>query len=186
MEIQKIVNRKLKDLTNKIGVYVLCDLDNVPIYVGKSDSSKEGIRARVRRHLTSARSDVIANRQLDVWEVAFVRGYPIPNIQNIPIIEAYLFHQFHSQTPLMNGSTPQNPGGLNFELAEPQIVQILPDDEIQDRKRPEVRLPRQAFHYHILLDHLLKVKNSPELRSALSAHFSRLKKYHEQFLGDSE
>lgn len=49
-----------------IGVYVLCDLDEVPIYVGKST---DGIRNRVRRHLTSARSDTIANRQLDVWEV---------------------------------------------------------------------------------------------------------------------
>jgi len=60
-------------LTNQIGVYVLCDLDNVPIYVGQST---DGIRARVQRHLTSARSDVIANRQIDVWEVAYVRAYP--------------------------------------------------------------------------------------------------------------
>lgn len=48
-------------LTRQIGVYVLCDLDNVPVYVGQS---KDGIRQRVQRHLTSARSDVIANRQI--------------------------------------------------------------------------------------------------------------------------
>lgn len=183
MEIQKIVDRNLRELTDEIGVYVLCDLDNVPIYVGQSI---DGIRSRVRRHLTSARSDVIANRQLDVWEVAFVRGYPIQDSENISIVEAFLFHQFHSQSPLMNGSVPENPGELSFVLAEPQVIQILPDDEIEDRKRPEVRLPRQAFHYHILLDHLLKVKNSSELRRALSAHFSRLQKYHDQFLGDLE
>jgi hypothetical protein len=183
MEIQKIVDRKLRDLTNETGVYILCDLDDIPIYVGESI---DGIRSRVRRHLTSARSDVIANRQLDVWEVAFVRGYPIRDAKNIPIVEAYLFHQFNSKNPLMNGSTPQNPGELNFNLEEPQVIQILPDEEIEDRKRPEVRLPRQAFHYHILLDHLLKVKNSSELRRALSAHFSRLNKHHKQFLGDLE
>lgn len=51
------------------GVYVLCDLDHIPIYVGKSS---EGIRKRVQRHLTSARSDIIANRQIDVWEIAWV------------------------------------------------------------------------------------------------------------------
>ena len=54
----------VRTLTNQIGVYVLADLDNVPIYVGQS---KDGIRSRVARHLTSARSDIIANRQIDVW-----------------------------------------------------------------------------------------------------------------------
>jgi len=58
----------VRTLTNKIGCYVLCDLDQVPIYVGQS---VDGIRARVRWHLTSARSDIIANRQIDVWEIAW-------------------------------------------------------------------------------------------------------------------
>jgi excinuclease UvrABC nuclease subunit len=48
----------MKTLTNTIGVYALCGLDGVPIYVGQS---KDRIRARVRRHLTFARSDIIAN-----------------------------------------------------------------------------------------------------------------------------
>jgi hypothetical protein len=183
VDIQKYIRTKLEELTNEIGVYILCDLDDIPIYVGQS---KDGIRSRVQRHLTSARSDVIANRQLDVWEVAFVRGYPISNKRTISIVEAYLFHQFHPQSRLMNGKIPQNPGPLIFNLGAPQIIKILPDEEIEDRKRPEERLPRQAFHYHILIDHLLKVKDKPILRGALSAHFARLKKYHEQFLGDVE
>lgn len=183
MDIQKHIKRKLRELTNKIGVYLLCDLDDVPIYVGQSTDS---IRSRVQRHLTSARSDVIANRQLDVWEVAFIRGYSLEDKSKISDVEAYLFHKFDPQSPLMNGNRPQNPGQLGFELEEPQILKILPDEEIEDRKKPEVRLPRQAFHYHILVDHLLKVKNQPELRRALMAHFSRLKKYHEQFLGNVE
>ena len=118
--------------------------------------------------------------------MVFVRGYPINEKINISIVEAYLFHQFNSQNPLMNGSTPQNLGELSFNLVAPQVIQLLPAEEIEDRKRPEARLPRQAFHYHILIDHLLKVKDKPILRGALSAHFSRLKKYHEQFLGDLE
>jgi DNA mismatch endonuclease (patch repair protein) len=61
-------------LTRSIGVYVLCDLDGVPLYVGQS---KDGIRGRVARHLTSARSDMIANRQLDVWKIAYVWAYPV-------------------------------------------------------------------------------------------------------------
>jgi len=65
--------RAVRTLTNDIGCYVLCDLDQVPIYVGQSI---DGIRSRVNRHLTSARSDIIANRQIDVWEIAWVWAYP--------------------------------------------------------------------------------------------------------------
>ena len=54
--------RAVRTLINDIGCYALCDLDGVPIYVGQST---DGIRARVLRHLTSARSDIIANRQVD-------------------------------------------------------------------------------------------------------------------------
>ena len=55
--------KAVRTLSTQIGVYVLADLDNLPVYVGQS---KDGIRKRVQRHLTSARSDVIANRQIDV------------------------------------------------------------------------------------------------------------------------
>jgi hypothetical protein len=61
--------RAVQKLTHEVGVYVLCEFDQVPIYVGKSI---KGIRARVRRHVTSARSDIIANCQIDVWEIAWV------------------------------------------------------------------------------------------------------------------
>jgi excinuclease UvrABC nuclease subunit len=59
--------KALRALTNQIGSYVVCDLDMVPIYVGQS---VDGIRKRVNRYLSSARSDIIANRQIDVWEIA--------------------------------------------------------------------------------------------------------------------
>lgn len=53
------IRKAVRDLTNHIGVYVICDLDIVPIYVGQST---QGIRSRVARHLTSARSDIIASQ----------------------------------------------------------------------------------------------------------------------------
>src|SRR5436190_18792230 len=74
MDLIKFRNPASRQLPEQTGVYALCDLDEVPIYVGQS---VDGIRARVRRHLTSARSDVIANRQLDVWEIAFVWAWPV-------------------------------------------------------------------------------------------------------------
>lgn len=165
-------------ITREPGVYVLCDLDEVPVYVGQS---VDGIRQRVQRHLTSARSDVIANRQVDVWEIAFVWGYPAP-AEHIPALEAHLFSRFNALSPLMNGAILPDPGPLPFDVPKPQRVQVMTDDEIAIRQHPALRLPRQAQHYERLLDHIVNVKDAKELRLALRAHFDRLQRYHQAFL----
>ena len=166
-------------ITGETGVYALCDLDEVPIYVGQS---KDGIRSRVRRHLTSARSDVIANRQIDVWEIAFVWGWPMEGDAHIDALEAHTFHLYHPQSPLMNGSIPAEHGPLAFPVPDRLRVQIMSDEEIETRRDPAYRLPRQAEHFVRLVDHILNVKDSPELRRSLVAHFDRLSAYYDRFL----
>ncbi|MGH6787699.1 MAG: GIY-YIG nuclease family protein [Novosphingobium sp.] len=161
----------------QIGVYALCDLDGIPIYVGQS---VQGIRARVRRHLTSARSDVIANRQVDVWEVAWVKAWPVTDAAIIPALEAALFHAFDAQSPLMNGSVPVRSSLQPYDAG--QTIQVMSSDEIARRLAPAVRLPRQIEHYGRLVDHYLNVKDSAELRVSMEAHFERLKRYHHRFL----
>lgn len=164
-------------LTPSIGVYALCDLDGVPIYVGQS---VDGIRQRVRRHLTSARSDIIANRQVDVWEVAWVKAWQVADSAQIPRLESALFHHFNAILPLMNGSVPLI---SDSPVVEPdQMVQVMTDEEIERRLQPAVRLPRQIEQYGRLVDHYLNVKDSPELRVSMEAHFERLVKYHHKFL----
>ncbi|ARA79932.1 GIY-YIG nuclease family protein [Pseudomonas ficuserectae] len=176
--------RKLavKQLPTAIGVYVLCDLDNIPIYVGQS---KDGIRSRVARHLTSARSDIIANRQIDVWEIAYVWAYPVAYAEDINTLEAQLFHIFNIQFPLMNGTVPPS---INYGSAPNPalVVQVMPPDEINKRRDPNQRLPRQANHYAQLVDHFLTVKNSAQIARAMDAHFGRLQKYHRTLLGYAE
>jgi len=169
-------------LTNKIGVYVLCDLDDVPIYVGQST---DGIRARVQRHLTSARSDVIANRQIDVWEVAYVRAYPVAEKSQLNILESTLFHHHDPQSQLMNGKLLPRPEQV-IELPEPDIVQVIQDREIEERQNPQLRLVRQAKHYADIIGHFLTVKNSPEIARAMGAHFARLARYHQSLLDQSK
>jgi GIY-YIG catalytic domain len=170
--------RAAKTLTNAIGCYVLCDLDQVPIYVGQS---RDGIRARVNRHLTSARSDIIANRQVDVWEIAWVWAFAVNALEEIGPLEDALFHHFHSKSPLMNGKVPP-PSNVLIPAAT-QIVQVMPDDEIADKRDPALRLPRQAEHYTQIVGHFLAVKNSPEIALAIQAHFARLARYHRLLLG---
>lgn len=174
LDLIRYREKAARTLPAQIGVYALCDLDEVPIYVGQS---VDGIRARVRRHITSARSDIIANRQIDVWEIAYVWCWPLDNVDHINWLEAHLFHLFNEESPLMNGSIPAEPEPGAFEVPEPIRVQILPDEEIASRQRIEVRLPRQANHFTELLDHYLNVKDSKEILLALQAHFDRLSRY---------
>jgi hypothetical protein len=178
--IQQYRQAQMRKLTDKIGVYVLCDLDQVPIYVGQS---VKGIRGRARRHLTSARSDIIANRQVDPWEIAYVKAYPTKSVNDIPLLEASLFETFNKRKPLMNGSVPVAQPPLLKELPDPaETIQIMPDAEIKVRKDPALRLPRQIEHIGRLVDHILTVKDSPQLRRSLAAHFERLDEYREAFL----
>jgi len=171
----KFRDAALSDLTNDIGCYVLADLDNVPIYVGQSI---DGIRSRVRRHLTSARSDIIANRQIDVWEIGFVHAYPVAARSDIAILEAALFFHFDVKSQLMNGSIPKTVvQGFDIPEAE-QIICVVDEDDLRERLSPEVRLPRQAQHYARLVDHYLIVKKSDQIARSMHAHFERMRKYH--------
>jgi hypothetical protein len=144
--------------------------------------SVDGIRSRVNRHLTSARSDIIANRQIDVWEIAYVKAWPVETVDDIPWLEAVLFNAFNSEKTLMNGSVPKLLGAMPDELpSSSQTVQVLADDDIKVRRDASLRLPRQIEHIGRLVDHILSVKDSAQLRQSLRAHFRRLDAYREAF-----
>lgn len=170
----------VRQLTNSIGVYALCDLDNVPVYVGQST---DGIRSRVARHLTSARSDIIANRQIDVWEIAWVWTYPVQTKPEIGPLEALLYHHFDPQSQLMNGAVPIRPSSLPAAPEPTQRIQVMSDTEIREKRDPVQRLPRQAAHYAQIVGHFLAVKESKQIARAMGAHFQRLSKYHQVLLG---
>src|ERR1700691_4992697 len=172
--------RAVRTLTHDIGCSVLCAPDQVPLYVGQS---VDGIRSRVNRHWTSARSDIIANRQIDVWEIAWVWAYPAKDRAEISSLEDALFHEFHGRSALMNGKVPKPPIDRSKSPEPSQKVQVMSDAEIAEKKDPALRLPRQAEHYSRIVGHFLAVKNSREIAGAIQAHFERLQKYHQQLLG---
>ena len=55
------------------GVYLFYDYDGEPIYVGQT---QERLRTRIRRHLTNQRTDAVAMRVLDPFEVAEIEMWP--------------------------------------------------------------------------------------------------------------
>ncbi|MDF3413530.1 GIY-YIG nuclease family protein [Sulfitobacter sp. M57] len=175
---QEYRSKALGALTNDIGVYALCDLDGQPIYVGQS---VDGIRSRVRRHLTSARSDVIANRQIDVWEIAFVWAWPVMEKADVQPLEDAVFQHFDAEQPLMNGKSLSGPVGT-LDWPEKQQVQVIEETDRLLRLDPAQRLPRQIQQYNLLVDYILTVKDAAHLKRSLEAHFQRLVKYHKTFL----
>ncbi len=158
---------------------MLCDLDNIPVYVGQSTDS---IRGRVARHLTSARSDIIANRQIDVWEIAYVWTYPAA-MNEIGPLEALLYHHFNPKSQLMNGTVPAMPVSLENIPKPVQTIQVMNENEIEEKRQPTQRLPRQAGHYAQIVGHFLEVKESKQIARAMAAHFQRLSRYHQTLLG---
>jgi hypothetical protein len=62
------------------GCYAFYDYDDEPIYVGQT---WELLSGRVRRHLTNQRTDAVAMRVLDVFEVAEIELWPLWDYQSV-------------------------------------------------------------------------------------------------------
>lgn len=61
-------------------MYAFYDYDGEPIYVGQTN---EQIRTRIRRHLTNQRTDAVAMRILDVFEVAEIEMWPLWDLESV-------------------------------------------------------------------------------------------------------
>lgn len=183
MSAQDFKASAIRTLPDVAGVYALCDLDEVPVYVGQATKSKHAsIRKRVQRHLTSARSDVIANRQIDVWEIAYVWAWPTVQDEHRGPLEAFLFHQFNDDSPLVNGSIPARPDQLEFSIPFRLQVQVMESAEIEVRRDPSLRFPRLVAHFGNLIDYILNTQDKPHLRRALQVYFDRLSRYYREFV----
>ncbi len=70
-----------KKLRSCIGVYAFYDFDGEPIYVGQT---LEDFGTRIGRHLRGQRSDTLAYRILDPFEVAEMELYPLEHLRTQP------------------------------------------------------------------------------------------------------
>ena len=62
----------------KFGVYAFYDYDGEPIYVGQTN---EKLSTRIRRHLSNQRTDAVAMKVLDPFEVREIEVWPLPQHQ---------------------------------------------------------------------------------------------------------
>ncbi|WP_181420697.1 GIY-YIG nuclease family protein [Curtobacterium sp. MCPF17_046] len=140
-----------KKLGQCIGVYAFYDYDGEPIYVGQT---WEQFGTRVRRHLTGQRSDTLAYRILDPFEVASMELFPAENARALPKVEktqaineleysVYLSAIDQSKyKAILNEKIP--PVSAEVPIPKSYRFNLIPSDMREEREHPDVRLARRA------------------------------------------
>ncbi|MXW75760.1 MAG: GIY-YIG nuclease family protein, partial [Acidimicrobiaceae bacterium] len=134
--------RKVGDCTR--GVYLFIDYDGEPIYVGQTT---EKLRTRIRRHLTNQRTDAVAMRVLDPFEVAEVEMWPFWELEGKDVgdqLDRAEFTVYQNALDKSKFGAILNEGEIaNTELVElPPSVNgsILPLEARKLREHPDLRL----------------------------------------------
>ena len=141
----------------KWGCYAFYDYDKQPIYVGQTI---ERLRVRVGRHLTNQRTDVVAMRILDVFEVAEVELFPLWEYQEVTTrspefpaakrhldaLEFALYQKVIQKSlfqAVLNEQLPRNPGPLD-SLPPSLRFSVAGGATRAEREHDDVRLARRA------------------------------------------
>ncbi len=140
-----------KKLNKCIGVYAFYDYDGEPIYVGQT---WEDFGTRVGRHLRGQRTDTLAYRILDPFEVAEIELFPAENARSLPKAEktaaidaleysVYLTAIEQSKyKAILNEKIP--PVSPRIQLSRSYRFTLVPDDMRADREHPDIRIARRA------------------------------------------
>lgn len=143
--------RKVGD--SKAAVYAFYDYDGEPIYVGQTSDT---VRARVGRHLTGQRSDVVAKFILDPFEVAEIEVWTIPEIaeaEGSTATKRKLLNEYESTVYQKLRDESRFKAVLNEEVPKeitpvplPASLRgrIIPDSIWDDRAHADVRIARRA------------------------------------------
>ncbi|WP_422738098.1 GIY-YIG nuclease family protein [Micromonospora sp. WMMD729] len=176
----------------RFGCYAFYDLDGEVLYVG---SAGEGLRTRVRRHLTGYRTDAVATRILDVHEVAELELWPIwaleevgrsdrLRVQNeLSGIEGAIYRRAVAENQFGPPLNEVIPADMNPATLPPsRRFALLDESTRQERSHPDARLARRAENLARLASTVLE-RGSPNdgMRRALliqAARFTALAATH--------
>lgn len=162
------------------GVYLFYDYDGEPIYVGQT---KEKLRTRIRRHLTNQRTDAVAMRVLDPFEVAEIEMWPFWDLTKAEADDALNRAEFTVYQKALKESDFK--AVLNEkEIAETELIDlprslrsaILPVKEQRQREHPDIRLARRARTIADLARVISERKVTIGIRRTLWAQARRLER----------
>lgn len=140
----------------KWGVYAFYDYEGEPIYVGQTN---EQLRVRVQRHLTNQRTDAVAMRILDLFEVAEVAIWPLWEYEGVkkgharfPQAVAHLNALEYSVyldaiaksrfKAILNEKIP--PVSEPIDLPASLRRSVISDEVRTERGHPDIRIERRA------------------------------------------
>ncbi|HEU4461816.1 MAG TPA: GIY-YIG nuclease family protein [Solirubrobacterales bacterium] len=183
---------KLEDSTGrkagdaKFGVYAFFDYDGEPIYVGRT---REGLRTRIRRHLTNQRTDAVAMSVLDPFEVLDIKMWPLWELEDkslskeekkrrLGAAERAVFDEVleaSSYGAVLNEKDIEGQGDPG-PMPTPVEARIIPDELIPLRKHPDVRIARRANTIASLAKAISERDPSKGLRRTLVTQARRLER----------
>ena len=130
------------------GVYAFYNYDGEPIYVGQT---VEKLRVRIRRHLTNQRTDAVAMKVLDPFEVAEIEMWPFFDLASDDVRETLDAAEFTVYEKVLSESSFRavlNEKGIpkTRKLKLPPSVRggIIPKGIYAARKHADVRIARRA------------------------------------------
>jgi len=158
ISLQKYREDIMATLPSVALVYVLCDFFHAPLYAGASISG----RARARRHITSARSDLISNRSITVHEIAYIDIY-IPRVStDLNALERERIFTLNSHRPLFNTKIPKEKPEV--EVPEPISFQLIPEDELNRFRYPTSMILHQSKALADLAEYIQTTKDNAATR----------------------
>lgn len=183
---------KLEDSTGrkagdaKFGVYAFFDYDGEPIYVGRT---REGLRTRIRRHLTNQRTDAVAMSVLDPFEVLDIKMWPLWELEDqslskeekkrrLGAAERAVYDEVleaSSYGAVLNEKDIEGEGDPG-PMPTPVEARIIPDELIPLRKHPDVRIARRANTIASLTKVISERDPSKGLRRTLVTQARRLER----------
>jgi hypothetical protein len=179
----------------KFGVYAFFDYDGEPIYVGQTN---ERLRTRIRRHLTNQRTDAVAMKVLDPFEVYEVEVWPLPQYEGRPTSDGeakrhlnwleyeifrYLLAQSHFNA-VLNEKDPYPCQQEQFTRPQSTRGRIVSPAVFELRSHADTRIARRAETLSLLAKVVSERQVKKGLRRTLLTQARRLAWLAERRLDD--
>lgn len=177
------------------GVYAFFDYDGEPIYVGQS---YENVAGRIGRHLTGQRSDAVAKRVLDPFEVAEIEIWPFWDLdpkadregaKDTLLAAEYTVFTMLEEQSRFNAVLNEDRPAETRRISLPQSVRfkVVPEDVFQRRRHADVRIAQRASTLSDLANVISRREiKSPGIRRTLLTQAKRIVFLAERRLEDTE
>lgn len=179
LSLQNYRDHIMSTMPSSMAIYVLCDFFHAPLYTGAGID----VRDRLRRHITSARSDVIANRFISVDEIGFIDLYFPETAFDFKRLEAERIFTLNAHRPLFNVKIPKVCPKVNVPV--PVSFQLIPNEELARLRQPTNVIRHQSSMSNMLMDYIHTTKDNAATRKAFQVRQNLLTYHTNNWMADA-